>query len=248
MDGRAEPVQRLEMLRHAVAHVALEAVAGMRERQPHHQPVARDLGDDRGRRDRRHQRVAGDHRLAVAAAVDAVAAVDEHELAAAPAAPAPRAPAPTARRAGCCRGRSGRSSRRRRRPRRWRRSLRRASRAPRGRASWNRSSPRGTRSGSRMTAAATTGPASGPRPASSQPATGQTPRASARRSRRNVGRRISSASGRRAAFFATLAAAVQLMRRRSCAPGALKSNGTKFRPRMAGKTWLSPAGSAVRRR
>ena len=49
-----------------------------------------------------------------------------------------------------------------------------------------------------MTAAATTGPASGPRPASSQPATGHTPRLSAERSRRNVGRAISSSSGRRA--------------------------------------------------
>ena len=80
MDGRPEPVQRREMLRHAVAHVALEAVARMRGAEPLHQPVARDLGDDRGRRDREHQRVAGDHRLAVAAAVDLVAAVDEHEL------------------------------------------------------------------------------------------------------------------------------------------------------------------------
>ncbi len=80
MDGGTEPVQCVEVLRHAVAHVALEAVARMREAHPHHQPVAGDLGDDRGRRDRRHQRIAGDHRLAVAAAVDTVAAVDEHEL------------------------------------------------------------------------------------------------------------------------------------------------------------------------
>ena len=58
VDGGAEPGQRLEMLGHAVAHVALEAVAGMREAEPRHQPVARDLGDDRGRRDRGHQRVA----------------------------------------------------------------------------------------------------------------------------------------------------------------------------------------------
>ena len=80
MDGRAEPVQRAEMLRHAVAHVALEAVAGMRRAEPHHQPVARDLGDDRGGGNRQHQRVAGDDRLAVAAGVDPVAAVDEHQL------------------------------------------------------------------------------------------------------------------------------------------------------------------------
>ena len=71
----------------------------------------------------------------------------------------------------------------------------------RRRASWKSSSPRGMRSGSRMTAAATTGPASGPRPASSQPATGQTPRLIAARSRRKVGRTISSSSGRRAAGF-----------------------------------------------
>ena len=62
----------------------------------------------------------------------------------------------------------------------WRRSWRRASRAPRRSSFLESLSPRGMRSGSRMTAAATTGPASGPRPASSQPATGQTPRFSAR--------------------------------------------------------------------
>ena len=109
-------VQRGEMLGHAVAHVALEAVAGMRQAEPRHQPVARHLGDDRGRRDRGHERVAADHRLAVAAGIDAVAAVDEDQLRLAPAAPRPRAPAPTARRAGYCRGRCAPAARRRPRP------------------------------------------------------------------------------------------------------------------------------------
>ena len=59
------------------------------------------------------------------------------------------------------------------------------------------SRPRMGRARSRMTAAATTGPASGPRPASSQPATGKMPLLRARRSRRKVGRRIGSLSGRR---------------------------------------------------
>src|SRR5260221_12921524 len=94
------------------------------------------------------------------------------------------------------------------------------------------------RSGSRMTAAATTGPASGPRPASSQPATGQMPFASARRSRRNVGRRISSTSGRRSTFSADLAA-VRLMRAILRAH-ALKSNETEFRPRMTGTKCPEP--------
>ena len=98
-----------------------------------------------------------------------------------------------------------------------------------------------------MTAAATTGPASGPRPASSQPATGQMPFASARRSRRNVGRTSSSRSGRRSAFFAVLAAAVRLMSAILRA-GALKSNGTQFRLRMAGKTLANPAGPGAPRR
>ena len=44
-----------------------------------YQPVARHLGDDRGRRNRGDQSVTADHRLAVAAAVDAVAAVDIHK-------------------------------------------------------------------------------------------------------------------------------------------------------------------------
>ena len=68
------------MLGHAVAHMALEAVAGMGEAEPHHQPVARDLGDDGSRGDRQHQRVARDHRLTIAAAIDLHVAIDEDEL------------------------------------------------------------------------------------------------------------------------------------------------------------------------
>ena len=59
VDGGPEPRQRREMLRHAVAHVALEAVAGVREAEPRHQPVARHLGDDGGggnRGDQAHRR------------------------------------------------------------------------------------------------------------------------------------------------------------------------------------------------
>gem|GEM_PF-6658163 len=67
------------MLRHRIAHVALEPVARMRGAQAAHQAVARDLGNDRGRGDREHQRVAADHRAALAIDIDAVDAVDEHE-------------------------------------------------------------------------------------------------------------------------------------------------------------------------
>ena len=79
MDGGPEFFQRLEMLRHAVAHMPLETVAGMCCAETYHQPVPRHLCDDRGRRDRHHQCVAGDHRLTVAADIDLVAAVDEDE-------------------------------------------------------------------------------------------------------------------------------------------------------------------------
>jgi len=46
MNGRTEPIQGFEMLGHAVAHVAFEAVAGMGGAEALHQPVARNLGDD----------------------------------------------------------------------------------------------------------------------------------------------------------------------------------------------------------
>ena len=72
-----EPVERGEMLGHAVAHVALKAVAGMGGAEAGHQAVARHLGDDRGGGDRGHEAVAADHRLAIAAGIDAVAAVDK---------------------------------------------------------------------------------------------------------------------------------------------------------------------------
>ena len=80
MDGRPQAGERREMLRHGIAHMALEAVAGMRQAEATHQPVAGHLGDDRGRRHRQQQRVAGHHRLAIAAAIDLHVAVDENEL------------------------------------------------------------------------------------------------------------------------------------------------------------------------
>ena len=80
MDARAQPVQRLAMFRHRVALVAFEAVARAIQRQRAHQAVARHLGDDRCRRDRHHDAVAADHRVAVAGRVDPVAAVDEDML------------------------------------------------------------------------------------------------------------------------------------------------------------------------
>ena len=80
MKAGPEPVQRLEMLRHGIALVVLEAVARAIQRQRAHQAVARHLGDDRGRRDRHHHAVAADHRVAVAGGVDPVAAIDEHVL------------------------------------------------------------------------------------------------------------------------------------------------------------------------
>src|SRR6202040_3244651 len=66
MHGGSEPMQRLEMLRHAVALVGFETIARAILRQLAHQPVARDLGDDRRRRDRDDQSVAADHGFAVA--------------------------------------------------------------------------------------------------------------------------------------------------------------------------------------
>ena len=80
VDGRPEPGQRREMLRHAIAHVALEAVAGMGSAEPHHQPVAGDLGDDRGGGDREHQRVAATSPPRSRSRSRSVAAVDEDEL------------------------------------------------------------------------------------------------------------------------------------------------------------------------
>ena len=76
--ARAGPAPRNAPAR--CSPLALEAVAGVRQAEPRHQPVARDLGDDRGGGDRGDQRIAGHHRLAVAAAVDLLVAVDEHQL------------------------------------------------------------------------------------------------------------------------------------------------------------------------
>ena len=119
----------------------------------------------------------------------------------------------------------------------WRRSWRRASRARRRSSFLESLSPRGMRSGSRMTAAATTGPASGPRPASSQPATGQTPacqRAALAAERRTED--LPRPSGRRSAFRGFGGGGPT--HARDPARRGLKSNGTEFRLRMAGKTWL----------
>ena len=80
-DGRSVRAgQRREMLRHGIALVGLETVARAILRQRAHQPVARHLGDDRGRRDRQDQPVAADHGVAVAGDIEPVAAVDEHML------------------------------------------------------------------------------------------------------------------------------------------------------------------------
>src|SRR5437588_12875662 len=76
MHGRAEAIQRLQMAGHAVTLVLLETVARTFLRQLAHQPVARDLGDDRSGRDRYDERVAADHGVAIAIGVEPVAAVD----------------------------------------------------------------------------------------------------------------------------------------------------------------------------
>src|ERR1700683_5314790 len=79
MNRRTEPAQSGKMLGHAVTHMALETVTWMGGAETSHQAVAGHFGDDRSRRNRRDQTVAADHGLAVAAGLDAVAAVDEHE-------------------------------------------------------------------------------------------------------------------------------------------------------------------------
>src|SRR5476649_386024 len=80
MRGGPEPAERRKMLRHAIALVALEAVAGVHRADACHQPVARDLGDDRGCGNGEQERVAADDSAALAVDVDAVAAIDENEL------------------------------------------------------------------------------------------------------------------------------------------------------------------------
>src|SRR6266545_1107699 len=80
MDRGPKARQRLDMLRHGVTHVALEAIARMNQCEARHQPVARYLGNDRCRRDRGHNGVATDNCLTVAATVDTVTTIDEDEL------------------------------------------------------------------------------------------------------------------------------------------------------------------------
>src|SRR5262249_53448849 len=80
VDRGPESRERSEMLGHAVTLVLLETVAGIEQSQPRHEPIARDLGHDRGSGDRGQDRIAADHGFAVAAGIDAVAAIDEHEL------------------------------------------------------------------------------------------------------------------------------------------------------------------------
>ena len=48
----AQPAKRRQMLGRAVAEIMLPAIAGMFRGKPGHETVARDLGDDRRRRDR----------------------------------------------------------------------------------------------------------------------------------------------------------------------------------------------------
>ena len=79
VDRRTEPVQRFEMFGHAVAHVPFEAIARMRGAKAGHQPVARDLGDNRSGGDRGDQTVAADNGLTIAAGIDAIAAIDKDE-------------------------------------------------------------------------------------------------------------------------------------------------------------------------
>jgi len=79
MDRRTEPVQSLEMLGHAVAHVTFETIARIGGPKACHQPVARDLGDDGSGRDGGDEPIAADDRLAIATHIDAVAAIDKNQ-------------------------------------------------------------------------------------------------------------------------------------------------------------------------
>ncbi len=68
------------MFGNAVAHMALETVTGIAGAERAHQPIAYHLGDNRGCRDRRCQCIARYYCGAIATAVDAVSAVNEHKL------------------------------------------------------------------------------------------------------------------------------------------------------------------------
>ena len=174
MDGRPEAGERREMLGHAVAHVPLEAVAGMRQAEPHHQPVAGDLGDDRGRRHRR-----------TSASPETTASQSQ-----------PQSIFGCRRRRRACGATGSALTARASAQSEARRILSRSMRStvPKATATCARGADflvelfaRGgvellgiveaarDALGSRITAAATTGPASGPLPASSQPATGNMP-------------------------------------------------------------------------
>jgi hypothetical protein len=63
MAGDAESADRLAVLLRRVSDIGLPAIAGIARRQTAHDPIARDLGDDRGRGDREAERVAFDNRL-----------------------------------------------------------------------------------------------------------------------------------------------------------------------------------------
>ena len=78
VDARPQPIQRLTMFRDRVALVGLKTITRTIQRQRAHQAVARHLGDDRCRRNRHHNAVAADHRVAIAGRVDLVAAVDKY--------------------------------------------------------------------------------------------------------------------------------------------------------------------------
>src|ERR1700733_11710044 len=80
MHRRTQPVERLEMLRHAVALVRLKAIARAFLRQRARQTITCHLGDDGGGGNRYDDAVAADHGVAVAGRIEPVAAVDEDVL------------------------------------------------------------------------------------------------------------------------------------------------------------------------
>ena len=83
---RAEPEQRRPMLAGAVADVPLEAILWEVGGQRAHQPVAGDLGDDRGGGDRQAERIAADDATHPAGQGRGALAVDQRELAGKPSA------------------------------------------------------------------------------------------------------------------------------------------------------------------
>ena len=158
-----------------IAHVGAPAIVREAQRQPGHRPVAQDLGNDGGGRDRQG---SARRRPPRSARRRSAAAAGCHR-------PEPGQAgrqAATARHiasSDACKMLAARSRRPRRHRRRFRHGPKRAmpGRPPdaaRPTASWSRSSSAASRRGTPVgntTAAATTGPASGPRPTSSTPAT-----------------------------------------------------------------------------